>query len=317
MQEPPNPGLPAATGGGTSIAGARCAVHPDLVAHAVCARCGNYMCATCSEQGSSKFCADCRARPDASDFPFSRDHYSLEGLIDFTLKRWKAHWLTLSLAVLILLGTIYAIAIAGGIGAGFMAGFNGRADPQRTLPAFSGVSVVMQIVQLFVQLWLQLGLFALLLDVLEGREPKVATLFSRASRIPAAFGQLLLIYAGMFTLVLPFAVLFLVHDRATQLKIGAGLVLLELIPFAYLALGMMFAQIELVYNRDAGPLSAIRTSFALVRGQRIRVLGMAIVFGLIAVAGVVACCVGAIPTMTIAGMLSCALFLALKTPGKV
>jgi hypothetical protein len=308
--------MPVATGGGTSIAGARCAVHPDLAAHAVCARCGNYMCATCSEQGSSKLCTDCRARPDTTDFPFSRNHYSLEGLIDYTLKRWKAHWLTLSVAALIFLGIIYAFTFLAAGGAGFLSALRTNPGEERAIPAMSTLSILVQFLQLFVQLWLQLGLFALLIDAVQGREPKIATLFSRASRMPAALGQMLLIYSGMIVLLLPFAVLFFVHDQATQLKIAAGLVLLELIPFAYLGIGLMFAQIELVYNRDAGALSGIRTSFELVRGQRIRVLGMMFVFGLIAIAGVLACCVGAIPTMTIAGMLSCALFLALRTPGK-
>lgn len=316
MQQPNDPGPPAAIGGGAAIAGARCAVHPDQLAHAVCARCGNYMCATCSEQGSSKLCADCRTRPDASDFPFARDHYSLEGLIDFSIKRWKAHWLTLSLAMLIFVGVVYALALGAGIGAGILGSLVGHSGEERQVTAFSGFSVVLQVAQVFVQLWLQLGLFALMIDALQGREPKLGTLFSRATKMPAALGQLALIYLGLVLMLLPFAVLFFVKEQATQLKIAAAIALLELIPIAYLGIGLMFSQVELAYDRDAGAISAIRASFALVRGQRIRVFGMMLVFGLIAIAGVIACCVGAIPTMTIATMLSCALFLALRTPAK-
>jgi hypothetical protein len=274
------------------------------------------MCATCSEQGSSRFCTDCRARPDAADFPFSRDRYSLEGLIDFSIKRWKAHWLTLSLAMLLFVGITYGLIVAGTFGSRMIGAAGGHGGEQSEGPDMSGPMLVLQAVQVFMQLWLQLGLFALMIDALQGRAPRIGTLFSRGSKMPSALGQLALIYAGLIVLLLPFGVLFFVHDRIMQLKVAVGLGLLELIPIAYLGIGLVFSQIELAYNRDAGALSAIRTSFELVRGQRIRVFGMMCVFGLIAIAGVLACCVGAIPTMTIATMLSCALFLALRMPDR-
>jgi hypothetical protein len=313
MQDPSIPGPPPAAGGGGSVSGARCAVHPELPADAVCARCGNYMCSTCSEQGSSKHCAECRARPDASSFPFSRDRYSLEGLIDFSLKRWKAHWLTLSLAVLIFVGITYAITMAGAFSTGLMPAFGGHADKAHAA-ASTAILVGTQILQIFMQIWMQLGLFALLIDTLQGREPNLGTLFSRSGKLLSALGQLGLIYLGIVVLLLPFFGIVLIKDQATQIKVGGGVALLELIPFAYIGIGLVFSQIELAYNPDAGAISAMRTSLAMVSGHRWRVLGMILVFGLFAGAGALACCVGVIPSLSLAMTMSCALFLALRTP---
>ena len=138
MQDPPSPDLPSAQPSAVSFSGARCAVHPELPAGAVCARCGNFMCATCSDEGRSKYCSQCRARGDASDFPFSRASYTLQGLVDYCWRRWKAHWLTLSLAALLFIGVIYAFAAVAGFGSAILTVAAGHGREARSISPYSG-----------------------------------------------------------------------------------------------------------------------------------------------------------------------------------
>src|SRR5688572_28274214 len=98
MQEPP---FPEGTARQRPPAGARCAVHTVSEALAVCTRCGNYMCGACSLSGRSAQCDTCRERAGGSAFPFSRERWQFAELFDYCWARFKAEWLTLSLAALI------------------------------------------------------------------------------------------------------------------------------------------------------------------------------------------------------------------------
>jgi hypothetical protein len=316
MQGPSNPEPPSAVRGDASIAGARCALHPEVPASAVCARCGNYMCSTCSEQGRSSLCSDCRARPDASNFPFSRTNYTVQGLIDFTWRRWKANWLNLSLAALIFLGVTYGFAAAIGVSSGLMTVLSHPSSDGRSAIGAGGFQFAMQFVEILLQIWLQLGLFALLVDVLQGRQPQLGMLFSRSGKLVSALGQMLLIYLCIIPFAFPFAAVFLAHDNAVRLKIAFGIAALEIVPAVYLALGLAFAMVELSCNPAATALAAMRTSFAMANGQRWSVLGMGLVAVLVTIAGALACCVGAIPAMSLGMMMICSLYLALRlNPG--
>ncbi|HEX4351451.1 MAG TPA: hypothetical protein VHZ95_01030, partial [Polyangiales bacterium] len=99
-------------------AGARCAHHPEREAERTCVRCGNYMCRECISASSDGICLFCASRlgagagPSAA-FPYSRDHYTFDGLLNLALSRWKQNWLRLSAvqAVVFLFAFTPAIAI--------------------------------------------------------------------------------------------------------------------------------------------------------------------------------------------------------------
>ena len=316
MQDPTNPSSEAAEKQRALLEGARCAEHPELPAHAVCARCGNFMCATCSQQGRAEHCTQCRGRSGASSFPFSRDRFSLEDLIRYSWDRFKVQWLLLSLSSLVFLAVIYGIAFAGSFTAMFMVSTMAP-DPAQAIAFTWIVQGVIQVAQTVVQMWLQLGFFALILDVLQGRDAEIGVVFSRLGRMPAAIVQILVIYAVIIVAAAPIAaVVYVVSgadmDRMLMLGLAAGAVIL--IPLSYVLLGMAFAMIELVHNPTIGAMAAIRASFDIVRGRRWIVLGTALVSGIVMFAGMLACCVGFIPSMALGSMIFASLYLSLRTP---
>jgi hypothetical protein len=316
VEDPTNPSSEAAAAHRALIEGARCAEHPELPAHAVCARCGNFMCATCSLQGRSSVCAACRGRVGgAASFPFSRERYTIGGLIEYAWQRFKLHWLTLSLCALVFLAVIYGIAFVGAL-AGTLVGSLAASDPSQVATLTVGIQVIMQIVQVAVQMWLQLGLIHVVLEVLQDRDVELGAMFSHARRLPPALGQILLIYLGFIVVIGPIGAagyLFAGSDTEKAFMYGFGASAVALIPLMYFMLGMAFAMIELVYNPAAGAIEAMRTSFALVDGHRWPLIGTAIISGLVVMGGVLACCIGMIPAMAFSTLIYCSLFLALRT----
>lgn len=297
-------------------AGALCAVHAETEALAVCSRCGNYMCAVCSQSGRSGQCNACIERAGGSGFPFSRDRWQFSAVLDYCWARFKAEWLTLSLAALIFLVIIYAIATVGALAAVlFTRSAADAADSQSQLPALV-LQGAMQVVQVLVQVWLQIGLFAMALDTLEGRAPKLSTLFSRIDSFPAALLQLLIIYAGIIVWLAPVGLTYLFVPGETSTRLVAALVVAVVlgVPAIYLAVGCGFAMLELAHNPEASGVEALRTSFDLVGGQRWIVIGTGLMAGVVTLAGMIACCVGIVPALAFATLMVGGVFLALKTP---
>lgn len=300
-------------------ADARCAVHAGVEATAVCRRCGNYMCPACSRDGSSPQCDACRAR-GGTEFPFSRERWSFSELVEYCWKRFKVEWLMLSVTALIFIALIYGIAFALTF-AGFMLAVavpDAGAGADRTAATVLRISIEIAqfLLQVALQLWLQLGFFAVGLDVAEGRPAQVGRLFSQLDRFPAALLQLLIVYAGMAAYAAPLAAVYLLvpGEESTRQYAVLAVASVLLLPALYVALGCAFAMLELVHDPSASAISALRTSFALVRDRRLVVAGSAIAIGLIMAGGLLACCVGAIPSSAFAVLVYCGLFLALKTP---
>jgi hypothetical protein len=312
MQDPSNPGVPAVTPASAPVPGALCAKHPSLAAYAVCSRCGNYMCPQCSDQGRSTQCEDCRARTGggSATFPFTRDNYTVEKLIEHSWRVWKDNWQTLTIAAIVFLGITYGVAFVFGMVAALITGLTSQGGTPQT-GAIIGIQVSGQIAQMVLQVWLQLGMFAITFDVLEGKRPGINVLFSRASRIGTGFAQLLLMYLAMALLIAPLGAAFFLDDSVRWQVAGGGLLVL-LFPLCWVGLGFAFSMLDLAYDPNATATSSIRKSFALVSGQRWRVVLMGLVAGVAVVAGVIACCIGVLPAMSLATTLFCSMYLALR-----
>jgi len=316
VQDPTNPSSETAAAQRALTAGARCAEHPELPAHAVCARCGNFMCTTCSLHGQSSHCNSCRGRAGATSFPFSRERFSIGDLIGYAWERFKLHWLMLSLCTLVFVAVVYGIAFVGAF-AGMVIATAVASDPAQAGMMSGAIQALMQIVQVAAQLWLQLGVLHVVLEVLQGRDAEVGAMFTQVGRMPAAFGQLLLIYLGFILVFAPIglaAYLLAGSDIEKAIPYGLAAGAVAMIPLIYVMLGMAFAMVELVYNPASGAIAAIRTSFEMVRGQRWVVLGTALISGVVMFGGVLACCIGMIPAVAFGTMIYCSLFLALRTP---
>jgi hypothetical protein len=300
-------------------ADARCAVHADAEAFAVCRRCGNYMCRACSRDGTSPQCDSCRAR-GAAEFPFSRERWSFSDLISYCGKRFEAEWLTLSLTALIFLALLYGISFALTFGSVLLIaavpdGVNPDASAAATVLRVS-IQIAQFLLQIVIQMWLQLGFFSVVLDVAEGRRAEIGRLFSRLDRFPAALLQVLVIYGVLLVYAAPIVAAYFLLPGAEETRgyIALAVAALLAIPLIYLGIGCAFGMVELVHDRSASAISALRSSFAIVQGQRFAVLGGAFLVALIVTGGMLACCVGMIPAMAFGTLVYCSLFLALKTP---
>ena len=141
-------------------------------------------------------------------------------------------------------------------------------------------------------------------------------LFSLGGRLPAALLQLFVIYLVMLAILGPGVVLLFlgVADGGFGgLAIG-GLVWLVLVgvPLAYCGLGVSFAQLFLVAEPRMTAIEGLRASWRLASGQRWPLLGTLLLTGLLGMAGVLACCIGALASLPLASLVFTAVFLALR-----
>lgn len=311
---PAQPALPA---------GARCGRHPDSEAHATCKRCGNFMCRMCSREGSSPTCVTCLER-GAARFPLTRDGYTLDGLLSYSIDRFKEHWVTLCVATLIFFGVTFGMYFVSNVLTVLI-----TASGEDSFAAMMAAQWTGALIQMVLQIWIQMGLMAICLDVLEGREVDLTRLFSQADKL---LGAILvsfiynLVGIAFFLPVIGVAFYFvlqlgvtMVMDPAEMLDAVSGLPWLELsagalllsIPYTYIMLGLTYA-VPVMVHRGHGPIDGIREGWRLARGKRMSMLGILSVAMLIGMAGVVACCVGVVVTVPAATVLFMALYLALE-----
>jgi hypothetical protein len=295
--------------------GARCAIHPDQVAARTCVRCGNYMCSACTSERSSGLCLTCASRTgDSAGFVYSRDHFTIDGLLNLSLSRWKANWQRLTL----LFGGLLAVAYAASLGGEWVfdrvADAAGAESPLHSAlhPARIGFQVAMTIVHLAVQL----VLFGVSIDVLEGRKPDLESALARVRRLPDVLLQTLIMYVALAIDFGGHYLMFLAFGgmaggaRAILIPIGIWFVLLPL--RAYVGLGVMFSTLPLLVDPETNALSAFAVSWRAVSGHRLQAMGVTSACALIVGVGIVACCVGVLAALPIASLLYCALFLALS-----
>jgi hypothetical protein len=294
--------------------GARCAIHPDREAARTCTRCGNYMCSVCTSEGTSGLCLTCASRLGSSGvFPYSREHFTLDGLLNLSLSRWKANWLFLTVGFGAILIASYAISLGGdwlferlADTAGPDSGLHSQLHPAR---------LAFQIAMTLINVAAQLIITAVSLDLLQGRKAELQRGITALRRFPDVLLQTLIMYAALAVdLGLHYA-LYLALSRSGSLPMAVLTALgvwLALLPVrVYVGLGIMFSTPVLLVDAESNALSAFAKSWQLVSGHRLQALGVSLVCALIGGAGVIACCVGVFVALPIGTLLYCALFLAL------
>lgn len=300
--ETPRPSVPA---------GARCAVHPEAEARALCVRCGNFMCGECSSQGTRELCAACMHRKGGGAFPFTRDRYTFDGLLTYALETFKRQWLPLCLASLIVFAASFMVGMFLGLLAPLSVLVTGEDAPFLAL----GLQGFAQIAQSVVQLWLMLGMLEMMLCALEGREAQLPQLFTQAPKLLPALALALLastpllLYAGIVGGVAALAAGQ--GESAILLVVGAG-VLLGILPSMAMMAWFWFALTHLVHAPRGGPIASIVAAYRITRGKRWTVLAFAAMAFIIYMAGLALLCVGVLASAPLAGLLWCSLYLALS-----
>ena len=293
-------------------AGARCALHPERLAERTCVRCGNYMCPECASSNAAGMCLACASREGAGGrFPYSRDNYTFDGLLNLALSRWKQNWLALALIYGATLLVTYGPPVVLGATAGVLSTLKGEHADQP-------LNALGQILGVILQFASQLVLFGCSLDVLEQIPLSFGRAMARLKALPHMLLQLLIIYGGIAVCAgLGFAAYSIVSRLATELAgfMAAGAVALAVVPvMIYVSLGIVFMLVELAHNPEANALSALRLSWTLAYRRRWSIAGVLFVSGLISGAGVLLCCVGLLASAPLGMLLYGALFLTLKQP---
>jgi hypothetical protein len=312
--------------------GALCALHLGVAATTTCRRCGNFMCSVCAEAGRQPLCPSCQQLADG-EFPLSGES-DFSSMWGHCVEAWRREIAMLSVAVVI----FFALTVGAGVIAGALNQLVATFVDLSTKPLLGPllVAVVLhQLVGTLVNMVVQgialVGLYRVLLDVLEGRKADVARMFSQLHLLPR-YVALQLIFFIAFTLpivgTLAGAFVFFVaraglHWRSFDFEdlrlislpevmaFVTALSVVVLVAAVVLLPAFVFSVPELIVGQCT-PLEAIVRAWRLGSGQRLRLMGYGMVaVGLVLVGGLL-CCVGIIPALPLAYMLLLALFLGLR-----
>jgi hypothetical protein len=313
--------------------GARCAIHSEVAAQLICDRCGNFMCSECSLGGTRSICPNCAALAGSGTFPFTRDNWEFGKLWDFTWTAFKREWLMLSVAVLVFL------LIVGMIGAVLSGIQSAVGSFSKSVAAVAIGTLITQLLSQMVQGMFEMGLYRVYFDVLAGQKADIGRMFSQFPKVGVFIAQRLLLIALFVVPILGYLALVggvaiatsgghldindpshlfdhLGDSPAPLAVISLGLLIL-IVPLYYFALPFYFATAELVYVDGVGVMESLRNCWTIAKGFRLSIFGFALLVGLIAIVGVLACCIGLLPAVALGNMLIACLYLTLRTGSSV
>jgi hypothetical protein len=290
---------------------AQCPAHPGISARAVCARCGNFVCDLCTEQGRHAECLACRERRGPG-FRFSRDAWTISGLASYSWATFKRDWVPLVLGVFILGVVSMLLGAAQGAVQIAVLGIQASQTPfaMKTMLLSSGFGLVLS---LLVTPML-IGYIELCLMALRGRPVALGTMFAPYAR-----------FVTVATLVVGFALIgfvynltlsfFFADQTLAQVLAKAWLWGLLASPLLlFIGIGFGFAYAVLADDPNAGALEALTRSWRIAAGQRWSILLVWIISGLAMTFGLLMCLLPALVAVPWVSLLWSASYLALATP---
>lgn len=316
---------------------ALCAIHSGVPATVVCARCGNFMCVTCSENGTQTQCPACRSL-NTDQFPFNADA-SLSDLLNNAIEVFKRDPANIIIGLVVFFGISMAGSFVAQILSTIVTNVVGatydQTNPFKDLGKFALAIGLAQVIAMAVNLITQAialsGYYRLLMDALIGRKADVSRMFSKIKDV-GQFVILQLLQALIFTVplmmilgVVAFVAVrnagfsfsnpsgFKFESLVTPINMAlfAGTSLLLIVVSIVVLPVTLFSVPELLIG-NCTPIEAIKRAWSLADGQRLRVLGYSLVMGLLTLAGFVACCVGLFAAIPVTYLLILSLFLALR-----
>lgn len=265
-------------------------------------------------------------------FSLTRETVTIGDLISKASDAWRRDVGTWALAIILAVLIGYGIPLVLGLMVAILGGlFSGGAEPHPSATALvKGLQIGVQILQTVIQGVLTMGLWAMAIHALHGRPAPIGALFSQIHKALKYVLQVLAIWvplAALFALI-GVAVFFafvgpldldMGLDEAFQIAAPAlGVFLLVSAPvYVYVILGILFAQTELTYNDDSGPIEAVIYSWRIAKKNRWLILGVAIISGLIALGSLMLCGVGFLFGGPFATLILAALYLALRNGADV
>jgi hypothetical protein len=316
---------------------ALCPLHPEQVASRTCARCGNFMCGVCSEDGSLAMCPACRERSGMSAaFPLDRSNWNVGALLDYSWTTFQREWVMIVVGLLIVFGA----SMVGQVVSTVLTSIGEATESTALifLTLFAGM-----IASTVVQGLVATGYMRMLLDVLNGQPADLGKVFSQFHKVIPYLTTTLLIFAIFIPIILLIFGSALVIAITTGLLAGGSLspeaidamqpedfvrlfttagaaffVTLSVAFVVYLAvmtwlgLPMLLVQMELASDDKPTAMGVLRRCFAYARGQRLGMVGVSLLGTLIGFVGLLACCVGVIPAMGLFYLMLAGLYLSLR-----
>ena len=263
------------------------------------------------------------ARPTGPVFPLTRNDYSLADLLSRASEAWSRDlgaWV-LAMVLYMLIGV--GVPMMLGFFTGLFSGLQGGGSDWSGVRI--GLEALVQVAQLVLSAIFTLGFWAMALRGLHDQPARVGALFSQLSKIWKYILQSLVIVLGLFLIITPILlIIFLAFvgpvDRSTPMSeiwdsAGRPLAIafaLGAPVYIYAILGILFSQVELAFNDDAGPIDAIIHSWRIARGKRWSILGVSFIAGLIMSGSLMLCGIGVLFGAPFATLLIGALYLALR-----
>jgi hypothetical protein len=181
---------------------------------------------------------------------------------------------------LVLIGFVYLVlSMAVGALEGFISGLLEGTTASEGSPVFHPLMIPVKLISSVISVVLAAGMTRAALNVCAGKEATVGNLFEEIGKVGALIVASILFY-----------LLFLV-----------GLILL-VVPGIYVGLRFSFF-VTAIVDRNLGPVEALKYSHRITTNNALSLFGLAIMSGLIVLAGVLALLVGlffAIPVVTLA-----------------
>lgn len=119
---------------------------------------------------------------------------------------------------------------------------------------------------------------------------------------------------GLAVAPMIFFVVLQQNFSAGSVAVSLGMLLLVMVPFAYVMLGLYFTS-YMVIDKNIPYLDAMRASWQLTEGHRLSLLGFIILAWLLNVVGVLMCCVGVVATNAVVMGAQAIMYDRLAAPG--
>lgn len=264
-------------------------------------------------------------------FDVDRQNVTLTALLSHASEAWSKDlgaWVLAVFLSFVGTGVVFAAQLIWGLIRGFQAG---DGDGSAALEAVNTLmEVFFQLLQTAVSGVFTMGFAAMGVRALHGKKANIGALFSQINKVWKIIVQSFVIVLALVLIVAPIVVVILlafvgpvtldtpmdeITDKAGRpFAIALG-VLLPL--YVYALLGIVFAQWELAYNDDSGPISSLVYSWRIARGRRLRTLGVSLVAVLILLGSFMLCGIGLLFGAPFATLLFTALYLALRNGADV
>ncbi|MEM9730773.1 MAG: DUF975 family protein [Myxococcota bacterium] len=266
-----------------------------------------------------------------SAFKVNRQTATLGGLVSAASDAWRRDVGTWALAMVLVLVIGTGIPMVLGFGIGLMDTLQPEGEANRAARALmDGLNVGLQILQILINGFLTMGLWAMAFHALEGRPAPIAALFSQIRKVWRYLLQQFVIFVPIIAVVVAIGVVVVLVSVGTidldmpleeaVMRIGPSLwwLAMILVPIlTFVLLGVVFAVNELTYDDAVGAVESVVRSWRIAKGHRWLILATLFIAGLVTTASFMLCGVGILFGAPFATLMMAALYLALRNGADV